>query len=63
MSDGVMSGTRDDKSGEALVSSLVTHGFEVVERRAVADGIENVSECLAVMAKDFAGVVITTGGT
>jgi len=63
VSDGVMSGTRDDKSGEALVSSLVAHGFEVVERRAVADGIENVSECLAVMAKDFAGVVITTGGT
>ena len=37
VSDGVMSGSRQDKSGEALVLSLSAHGFNVVEHRAVAD--------------------------
>ena len=63
VSDGVMSGSREDKSGEALVSSLSAHGFNVVEHRAAADGVESVATCLSEMTKDFAGVIVTTGGT
>jgi len=63
VSDGVMSGSREDKSGEALVLSLSAGGFNVVEHRAVADGVENVATSLSEMTKDFAGLIITTGGT
>ena len=63
VSDGVMSGVREDKSGEALVSSLTAHGFNVVEHCFVADGVDNVAERLAEMSQDFAGVIVTTGGT
>jgi len=63
VSDGVMSGSREDKSGEALVLSLSANGFNVVEHRAVADGVESVAACLSEMTKDFAGVIVTTGGT
>jgi len=63
VSDGVMSGSREDKSGEALVLSLSANGFNVVEHRAVADGVESVATCLSEMTKDFAGVIVTTGGT
>jgi len=40
VSDGVVAGTRDDKSGRALVERLTAEGFEVVEHRVVADGIQ-----------------------
>ena len=63
VSDGVIHGTREDKSGVALVELLTEHGYNVVEQRVVADGVENVSEALIELANDFAGVVITTGGT
>ena len=63
VSDGVVAGTRDDKSGEALYLSLVAHGYDVIERRVVADGIESVAECLTDMTNGFAGLVVTTGGT
>ena len=33
-SDGVIHGTRDDKSGAALVEHLTTAGFDVVEQRS-----------------------------
>ena len=42
---------------------LREHGYEVVDRRVVADGVENVSAALTQMAEDFAGVIVTTGGT
>ena len=63
VSDGVVAGTRDDKSGEALYLSLVAPGYDVIERRVVADGIESVAECLTDMTNGFAGLVVTTGGT
>ena len=63
VSDGVVHGTREDKSGAVLADLLAEHGYDVVERRVVADGVENVSEALIDMADDFAGVVVTTGGT
>lgn len=63
MSDGVVAGTRDDKSGAALEARLVAFGIPVVARRAVADGVESVSEALRDMADGFEGLIVTTGGT
>jgi molybdopterin adenylyltransferase len=63
VSDGVIAGTRDDGSGDALVDALGKRGFDVVERRAVADGIESVAAAVRELTDDFAGLVVTTGGT
>ncbi len=63
VSDGVIHGTREDKSGAALAELLADHGYAVIEQRAVADGVENVSTALIQMAEGFAGLVVTTGGT
>jgi molybdopterin adenylyltransferase len=63
VSDGVVAGTREDRSGEALAEVLTTHGWEVVERRVVADGTDTVAAALRELCAGFAGVVVTTGGT
>jgi len=63
VSDGVIAGTRDDKSGAALVARLGEAGFEVVEQRAVADGIDSVAGAIQELTNGFAGLVVTTGGT
>jgi molybdenum cofactor synthesis domain-containing protein len=62
-SDGVVHGTREDRSGAALVERLRGAGFEVAEHRAVADGVESVGGALADMTRRFSGLVVTTGGT
>jgi molybdenum cofactor synthesis domain-containing protein len=62
-SDGVIAGTREDRSGAALVVRLEAEGFEVAEQRVVADGRHTVGEALVEMAEGFAGVIVTTGGT
>ncbi|MEM9745979.1 MAG: MogA/MoaB family molybdenum cofactor biosynthesis protein [Actinomycetota bacterium] len=62
-SDGVVHGTREDRSGAALADFLITNGFEVVERRVTADGTENVAAALTEMSDGFAGLVVSTGGT
>ena len=63
VSDGVIAGTRMDSSGEALGELLAGAGYDVIERRAVADGTESVSRALRDMADGFAGLIVTTGGT
>jgi molybdenum cofactor synthesis domain-containing protein len=63
VSDGVVAGTRDDRSGAALEEMLRRAGFDVVERRVVGDGVAPVAEALEEMSKGFAGLVVTTGGT
>ena len=63
VSDGVIAGVREDRSGEALAELLAGAGYEVLERRAVADGTESVAGALAGMTDGFAGLVVTTGGT
>jgi molybdenum cofactor synthesis domain-containing protein len=63
VSDGVVAGTRGDKSGTVLGERLVDAGFDVVEARVVADGRENVGEALVELADGFAGLIVTTGGT
>jgi molybdopterin adenylyltransferase len=63
VSDGVVAGTREDRSGPALVEQLTATGFTVVDARVVADGRESVGEALVDLAEGFAGLVVTTGGT
>lgn len=63
VSDGVIAGTREDRSGEALAGALAAAGYEVAERRVVADGIDTVSEALSEMSAGFAGLIVSTGGT
>lgn len=63
VSDGVVAGTRTDTSGSGLVEYLTSHGFDVVEHAVCADGRDVVAERLATMCQDFAGLVVTTGGT
>ena len=62
-SDGVIHGTRDDKSGAALAAHLVVAGFDVVEQRVTADGTDNVAAALTELTDGFAGLVVSTGGT
>jgi molybdenum cofactor synthesis domain-containing protein len=63
VSDGVMAGTREDRSGEALEKALTDAGFTVVERSVVADGVAAVAGELARLSASFYGLVVTTGGT
>ncbi len=63
VSDGVIHGTREDKSGAALIDLLTANGYEIAEQRVVADGVDNVAPALIEMAEDFNGLVVSTGGT
>jgi len=63
VSDGVVEGTRQDRSGEALKAYLSSAGWTVVERAAVADGVQSVSTELRRLADGFHGLIVTTGGT
>jgi molybdenum cofactor synthesis domain-containing protein len=63
VSDGVVAGTRQDRSGQLLVERLAAEGYAVADRRVVADGVEPVAAALVEMAAGFAGVLVTTGGT
>ncbi|MGH1490651.1 MAG: MogA/MoaB family molybdenum cofactor biosynthesis protein [Acidimicrobiales bacterium] len=62
-SDGVIAGTRQDASGEALAEHLTEAGWEVVERRQIEDGIASVRDTLIDLAEGFNGLIVTTGGT
>ena len=63
VSDGVMAGTREDRSGQVLEEVLTQAGFKVLERRVTEDGIESVSRALISLSEGFAGLVVSTGGT
>jgi molybdenum cofactor synthesis domain-containing protein len=63
VSDGVVAGTREDRSGAALVARLREAGWEVADHRVTADGDDAVAQALVDLAEGFAGVVVTTGGT
>jgi molybdopterin adenylyltransferase len=63
VSDGVAAGSRDDKSGSALVARLADAGYEVVDHRVSADGVDAVAEALRELTAGYAGLVVTTGGT
>lgn len=63
VSDGVAEGSREDKSGSALVERLTAAGYDIADHQTCADGIETVADALRALTKDFAGLVVTTGGT
>ena len=63
VSDGVVAGTRRDKSGEALAARLQEAGYDVVDRQVVADGVDSVALALRDLTGGFTGLVVTTGGT
>ncbi len=63
VSDGVVAGTREDRSGAALAARLAEAGFEVVDRRVSSDGTDEVAGALGDLADGFAGLIVTTGGT
>ncbi len=61
VSDGVVAGTREDKSGDLLEELLRAEGFEV-ERGLVPDDRDEIAATLEALARRSA-VVLTTGGT
>jgi molybdenum cofactor synthesis domain-containing protein len=63
VSDGVIAGTREDRSGAALQACLDAAGFDVADRRVTSDGVAEVATALTEMATGFAGLIVTTGGT
>ena len=63
VSDGVVAGTREDRSGQALVTALEQAGFEVADRWVVADGTDSVAVALTELGRGFTGLIVTTGGT
>lgn len=63
VSDGVVDGVREDRSGSALAERLGTAGFDVVDRLVTPDGVEEVADTLRRACGGFAGLVVTTGGT
>lgn len=63
VSDGVAAGTRDDRSGRALVAALAAAGYEVVGHQVTADGADEVAAALVALCDGLAGLVLTTGGT
>ncbi len=63
VSDGVVDGTREDRSGQRLVAHLTAAGYEVVDHLLSPDGTDAVADALRAATADFAGLVVTTGGT
>jgi molybdenum cofactor biosynthesis protein B len=61
VSDGVLAGTREDRSGDLLDELLRGEGYEV-ERRAVPDERDEIAAALRELSGS-ARVVLTTGGT
>jgi molybdenum cofactor synthesis domain-containing protein len=61
VSDGVVAGTRDDASGDALEELLRGDGYDVV-RRVVPDEREQIWASIGDLAVE-ARLVLTTGGT
>lgn len=63
VSDGVVGGTREDRSGGALVARLTDAGFDVIAHEVTADGSDAVADALTRMSDGFSGLIVTTGGT
>jgi molybdopterin adenylyltransferase len=61
VSDGVVAGTREDRSGDALDELLRGEGYEV-QRRVVADERAQIAAAIRELAES-SRLVLTTGGT
>jgi len=62
VSDGVVAGTREDKSGDTLEELLRADGYDV-ERRVVPDERDQIGAAIRELAASGARLVLTTGGT
>lgn len=63
VSSSAADGSRGDASGDAVAACLSTAGFLVIGRSVVRDGLRQVADALAHMARNFPGLLVTTGGT
>lgn len=63
VSDSVAAGVREDLAGPILALHLRTAGYIVVEQCVVADGLAPVGAALRSLSLEFAGLIVTTGGT
>lgn len=64
ISDSVVAGTREDRSGTALQEQVRASGWQVVSHGALADEAEQISARLRGLADGGdCDVVLTTGGT
>ncbi len=63
VSDGVVHGSRRDRSGSVLSDRVEAEGWELVGRATCADGTDEVAEALRGLCDGFHGLVVTTGGT
>jgi molybdopterin adenylyltransferase len=61
VSDSVVAGTREDRSGPALRERVATLGWETAEARLVADDRDLISDLIETL--DAVDVILTTGGT
>ena len=62
LSDGVIAGTRQDRSGEVLSEMLAEAGYEIGIRHAVEDTEELIVAALEEACRQV-DLVVTTGGT
>jgi molybdopterin adenylyltransferase len=62
VSDGVVAGTREDRSGEVVAERLSGLGFEV-RRAVVADEPQDIAQIVADAADAGARLIVTSGGT
>ena len=64
ISDSVVEGTREDRSGAAVKERVEALGWTVVSRAVVADDVDEIARKLRDWADaDHVPVVLTTGGT
>ncbi|MBT8250252.1 MAG: MogA/MoaB family molybdenum cofactor biosynthesis protein [Acidimicrobiia bacterium] len=61
-SDGVVAGTRQDKSGDIAEQKLTDAGFDVVSRLVVPDETDVIEKAIEGLV-DEVRVIITSGGT
>jgi len=61
VSDGVVAGSREDRSGEAVATVLAAAGYEIA-RQVVDDDEERIAAALQDLS-GRAALVVTTGGT
>jgi len=62
ISDGVVAGTREDRSGEVVAERLSGLGFEV-RREVVADEPPDIARVVTAAADGGTRLIVTSGGT
>lgn len=64
LSDKGAAGEREDKSGPAIVEELEAHGYEVVEKLLLADGVGPLkAQLIRLCDQRQLDLILTTGGT